>query len=94
MHSIEVRGLPLVFFHDDVGNPIVIEREGSHGELKKSLKKTENGGFIAEKSIGDSSYVGTSAAIFLKNLMLVTEENFQKIKREALDVSGKAKASI
>lgn len=84
MQSITSRGLPLIFFHDENGKPVVIEREGAHGDLKKSLKKTKNGGFIAERSIGDSSYVGTAAAVFLKSLMLVTEENFQKIKREAL----------
>ena len=39
MRSITARGLPLVFFHDQNGKPVVIESNGAHGKIKKSLKK-------------------------------------------------------
>lgn len=85
MRSITARGLPLVFFHDQNGKPVVIESNGAHGKIKKSLKKTKTG-FVAERSIETAAYVGISAAVFLKTLMLVTEENYQKIRQEALQL--------
>lgn len=85
MNRVERRGVPIIFSHDAHGVPVVIELEGSHSEIKRSLRLNEDGTFTAQKSVGSSSYVGPQAAIYLSSLGLITGEQYQIIKTEALN---------
>ena len=83
MEKISTRKVPVMFFHDAKGIPVVFELEGPHGELKKALRQNDDGTLTAVHSVGETAYVGVSAVAYLQALGLVNSDLAQKIRQEA-----------
>lgn len=83
MEKITTRNVPVMFFHDAKGVPVVFELEGQHGELKKALQKNEDGTLTALHSVGETAYVGLSAVTYLQALGLIGSDLAKKIRQEA-----------